>query len=601
LAPITVHNKDVTGLVMAPFASFDLRGGVDFSNLITRGINVYSAEVVVDFQDGSFSNSQPVNPAGGSWSLLSLTGEASSPVRIVLETYTDKGTFFDEIQTKLSEQSNLDFKPEPVSAGALITGKGLGRGTYYNYLFEPTIGSYVFTVKSPGTHLELYDVTTNARVSPSSSQDFYYDSLSVGSAYYIQVNLNNSFSQDFAFQVDPVKTTVTKVTLGGTVDFSDIPSGVSVTSAKIDIFADYNLLGSEPITLSAGTGSWSSSVDYYGSPRPVVFVITADLDTPVTITHQEAGSISGSDTNLSFKPEIVITGEKEVTRTPITGSDTFLYVPDADGYYSLGVDADPNNNWGAARTSLELRDLQTGGSYYADDPDNDGKVELMAYLDAGTPYIIEVYSPTGTYGFQAKAEEQLTLGGTVGYSGLSPWTTNSEEILIFFLDDLSPYPISESVQSDGTWSISGPVSSLPKTDEAVIALVASSSGGEWVLETQTVGLSGDNKTINFSPDASDKSVATGAWHTRSTVGGTDWLLWVPPSSGFYQLDAESIDPYMYLYEDSGLGWQLVAENDDYRDGYNSRIDYNFTGGRPYLIRVKDLNGSGDFRFKADLP
>ncbi|MDR3145933.1 MAG: hypothetical protein LBU21_06620, partial [Treponema sp.] len=236
----------------------------------------------------------------------------------------------------------------------------------------------------------------------------------------------------------------------------------------------------------------------------------------------------------------------------------------------------------------------------------DGKVELGASLNAGNLYIIGVNSPVGPYQFQAEKLPALTLGGTVGYSGLS-WTTPSAEILLFLLpDDLSPHPpIIETGQvlPGNTWSINGPpVSSLLfKVDEAVIALVASSSGGEWVLETQTVGLSGDNKAINFSPDASDKSVATGAWHTRSTAGGTDWLLWVPPSSGTYQLDAESIggsDPYMYLYSDNGGGWNQIDEDDDWGGDYNSRIVGYFNGGRPCIIRVKDLNGSGDFRFKA---
>jgi hypothetical protein len=116
-------------------------------------------------------------------------------------------------------------------------------------------------------------------------------------------------------------------------------------------------------------------------------------------------------------------------------------------------------------------------------------------------------------------------------------------------------------------------------------------------------VSGGNYAIDFSPENSDKNVATGAWHDRSTDGVVgEWLLWVPDTTGEYVLDAErtdtSWDPYMYLYD--GFTGDYLTHNDDDGGNNNSRIYYSVTAGYPYLIRVRDYNnGYGDFRFRAE--
>jgi hypothetical protein len=131
---------------------------VDYSKLTSLGISINRAQVEALQGDSTpifLGYTDVYDPAGGPWS-LSLIGEASAPVRLVLTVNTDGGYIYDEISTTVADQSGLDFSPGPIGAGTSITGKGLGN---YWYLFVPdNTGTYAFTVNSPGTSPQLYDV-----------------------------------------------------------------------------------------------------------------------------------------------------------------------------------------------------------------------------------------------------------------------------------------------------------------------------------------------------------------------------------------------------------------------------------------------------------
>jgi hypothetical protein len=521
------------------------------------------------------------------------------PVLLNLRVQIYGETLYDQIRTTLTaSRSDLDFRPGPVSAGTTINGVGSGSSDY-GYLFVPDAsGPYAFNLSGAGSQyveLNLYDAMGNPVGYASGYPDAALSSsLTAGDTYYIQLYLNSSY-RNFQFRVDPVN----QVSLGGTVNFSGLLSsfsGVTVDSAAMAIYADnsaHTLLGTSYI--NTGDGSWSAQAGLAGPSIPAVFVIAADLSNGVTISDQVYGTISGSDSGLNFIPAAV--GLNPVTRTTINSWDYLLYVPDTTGNHSLRVSQNPSDG-PAQYMEVQVYDTQTGN--YLAYAYGYGELELVQMLTAGNPYLIQVNSGWfETYQFQAEELQPVTLSGTVDFSGLSSWDTASAEVFIVSGSNAAILGTGTVSLPGGAWS----VSDLLLSGKAFVALFALSTGGEGVLATQTVGISGGIPAIVLSPGDSDRNVATGVWHTRSTNGIVgDWLLWIPESAGTYVLDAErtdSMDPYMYLYD--GLTGSQIASNDDGGDGNNSRIQRDdFEAGHPYLIRVRDYgNGFGNFQFKAE--
>jgi hypothetical protein len=277
-------------------------------------------------------------------------------------------------------------------------------------------------------------------------------------------------------------------------------------------------------------------------------------------------------------------------KTAIGGYDSFLFVPTAGGNFALQA-------WSDTSININVYDGLTGNGIA--NSSSYSSATAIASLSVGNPYIVRVWLNGYSFrDYQFYAGPPATLGGTVSFSSLSAWNADSAEVLVFS---------NSTVLKTGTVNLPGgawSIGDLPPFGEVFTALVGLSTGGEGVLATQTVSVSGDNNAINFSPGDSDKNVATGTWHDRSTAGALgEWLLWIPSASGEYVLDAErtggSWDPYMHLYD--GLTGSQIETDDDDGDGNNSRIQRDdFEAQHPYLIRVRALdNGSGAFRFKAE--
>jgi hypothetical protein len=385
--------------------------------------------------------------------------------------------------------------------------------------------------------------------------------------------------------------------IGGIVDGSGLASIISlINSATINGYLEPSY--TQIFSATPGSEGWSALVPSNAVGQPVRLVLTLNLNNGRSINSHIQTVLSASASDLDFAPTDIPSGTVVNGKTAANGYDSFLFVPTTSGYFSLQA--------GSSNTSIniEVHDGLTGnfiagsGSY--------SSTAITAPLISGNPYIVRVnLNGYSFYDYQFYADVALpaTLGGTVNFSGLTSWSTAFAEVLVFAPSFDNAYDIMGTGMvslSDGTWSISD-----PPLGQVFIALSALSTGGEGVLKTQTINVSGGNYAIDFSPENSDKNVATGTWHIRTTTGGPlgEWLLWIPSTSGEYVLDAErtddSWDPYMHLYD--GLAGVEIERNDDGGGNLNPRIQRSdFTAGYPYLIRVRALgSGYGDFRFKAE--
>jgi hypothetical protein len=386
------------------------------------------------------------------------------------------------------------------------------------------------------------------------------------------------------------------MTIGGLVDYSGLPSSISsaISSATVSAYLDNPAHTPIVTDVPVAAGAWSTAVPANTAGQPVRLVLTLNLTISQSINSQIQTVLTGSASDLDFAPLPAPIATAINGMSGINGYDGLLFVPASSENYSLQAGSN-------TYISFYVYDGLTGNQI-AYSSQSYLTSTLIVPLSAETPYIIRI-SPDGqsfqAYQFYADLIPPVTFGGTVNFSELTSWSADSAGILVF---SSQPYPYSVLQTGavslpGGGWSING---SVPA--EVFIALVGLSSEGAGVLETQTVNVSGGNNAINFSPEDSDKNVATGAWHDRSSNGAVgEWLLWIPEATGEYVLDAENIsmDPYMYLYD--GLTGNQIAFDDDGGDSNNSsRIYCSVTAGHPYLIRVRAYsNGSGTFRFKAE--
>jgi hypothetical protein len=418
-----------------------------------------------------------------------------------------------------------------------------------------------------------------------------YANLSAGTPYIVQVSNIGNFT-DYQFRMQAA----TPITIGGSVDYSGLPSSISsaIVSATVSAYLD-NAAHTPVVTGVPVTGtSWTASVPANALGQTVRLVLTLNLDNNRSITSHIQAVLEDPASDLDFVPAPIATAING--KTTADRDDWLLLVPAAGGVYELQLQAENTYVWFSVYDGLT-------GNYIADAPGSDSSTGINLPLSAGNPYIIQIYvggEIFHDYQFSFSELPPTTLGGTVGFTGLDPWTPDSAGVLIFSGSDYAVLETGAVSLPGGGWSVSA---SLPA--EVFIAMVAQSTGGEGVLAAQTVTVSGDDSGIDFSPDDLDKDLATGAWHNRNTTAGArgDWLLWIPENTGTYVLDAErtdgSMDPYMYLYD--GLTGTLITSDDDGGGNLNSHIQYSeFVGGHPYLIRVRDYSDrAGTFRFKAE--
>jgi hypothetical protein len=592
-APISVYDQDISAPALGPFTvnRFDLGGTVDFSVLTDLGITPTYASVAVHRDDETpgqlGSTGINLSAPTPTWSLGLLTEEASLPVRIMLHVEISGSYFHDEIQTTLSaDQSDLDFTPGPVSAGAIING--VGNGGYYRYLFVPDApGEYVFKVSCAGsqnTRLALHDASGDQIAYEYGYPDAVLSSVLTDEYpyYYIDLQLYSPY-RDFQFQVNPVS----QVDLAGTVDFSDLLaafSGVTVSSAEIAIYADnsaHTPLG-EPVAINPSDGSWSATVGVDGPSVPVVFVITANLSND-QINHQVNHTISGDDSSLDFDFEIP-TGGETLTRTTINDYDYLLYVPATTGTYSLGVSTGANQYM-----QVILYDAQTGsqlGSTTGYD-----EIELVRNLEAGKVYRIRVYANTQfrTYQFQASELQPVTLSGTVDLSGLAPLTEAGINIIgtqiQVYNGTSSPSQLGYvTVENNGTWSLEIPASGAQTV--RIVAAVNLNNGRTITAHRQET-ISGDTPNLTLVPAA--VSPSGGQLLTRVSDYGTSCFLLVPATTGLFNLGASSANntPSLTLYD--------ASANTTLASG-SASLYAELTAGTPYIVQVSNITSFTAYQF-----
>jgi hypothetical protein len=531
----------------------------------------------------------------GSWS-LSVPVSGSQAVRIAAVIYLNNGReiFAQRQDTIRGNTVRLDLAPATL---ALANGQPLSRtalGSGDAFLFVPSVGG-LFTLEAfsgngtPG--LSLY----NAAGAPLalSGNGSLLTELGAGIPYIVQVDSLGSFAT-YRVQL----TATASALISGSVDYSGLPSSIrsKIRSGTVSGYlGNVQIAGGAPVNSG---GAWSALVPSYAIGQEAYLILTLNLDNDLSIAgHIGAPSLSGSA--LKFAPAAV-TGELN-SKTGAEGSDSFLFVPEEAGRYTLEAQKT------GVTIGLTVYDGLTGSQIASDS--SSGLIEIVSLsLNKGAPYIVQVdLSGHSSPDYQFYSGPALTLGGTVGFSGLSSWTTASAKMFVFAPSGAN-YALAETAAvslEDGSWSIK----SLMPDGDKFFALVARSSEGEGVLATRSVSVSvsGNPNNINFTPADTDKNVATGTWHTKSVSSGSTgtWLLWIPGTAGKYALDAEqtgsSITPYMYLYD--GLTGGLIASNYSWNGTVNAHIERNdFAKGHPYLVRVRDWsNGSGSFKFKAEAP
>jgi hypothetical protein len=576
-------------------ASASIGGSVDYSSLPGSISSIISSATVSGYLNNS-TNTEIVSGVlveGSNWSTLipaNLTGQAA---RLVLTLNLSNGhSLTSHIETVLPA-TDIDFSLASIASDSAINGKSDADG-YGWLLFVPeNSGTFALQAESDtAPYLSVYDGVTGSYIYGVSGGYLVTLNLmlSAGTPYIIRISIGGQSFHDYQF------TAFAPVTLGGSVNYSSLPSSISSAISSATVSGYLNNPANTQIFSDAavGSGAWSALIPGNAIGQTARLVLTMNLNNGRSFYSYIQTVLS--TTGLDFSPaaipsDTIINGKSNASR-----EDRLLFVPASNGNYTLQAESD-------TYTAITVYDGVTGAQIITS-----YSWSLLSMLDvalnAGTSYIIEI--STYVYSFrdyQFSVIPPVTLGGAVNFSSLSSWSTDSAEILIFSGSNSSPYSydIRETGMVNlpgGSWSISGPIGG-----EAFIALVALSSGGEGVLDSQTVSVSGDNNAINFAPGDTDKNVATGAWHSRTTSGSRgNWLLWIPGAAGEYVLDAETVsgmDPYMYLHD--GITGDLIAYNDDRVDNHNSQIQRNdFVAGHPYLIRVRDYgNNSGTFQFKAE--
>jgi hypothetical protein len=599
-APVSAYDQDVSAPGLGPFTvnQIDLSGVVNFNDLTSLGLTtIYDAWVEVYANGGipGILGGASVNLEDGSWSLSLVTEEASLPARIVLVVDIGGGGayIYDEIQTTLTgNRSDLDFRPgEVISAGTTINGTSIGNG--YGYLFVPdTSGDYAFTLSGAGFNQTYISLSDNMGYYLGDTYGYPDAALSqfltAGAVYYIWLDLYAPY-RDFQFRVDPVS----QATLGGTVDFSGILSsfagtGVTVNYADIAVYADNSL--HTPIGMAAintGDGSWSAIVDMAGSSVPALFVITVNLSNGNTVNFQEQRSISGSNSGLTFNSGAVTVGST-VSRTTVNHYDWLLFVSTVTGDYSLKI-----NGGAVGNRSLDLYDGETGSHLVGFG--GEGELEIIRTLNAGTPYLIRVFSnyfSFESYQFRAEELQPATLSGTVSLSGLAvlPSTDiNSTEIQVYAGGSSPAFLGSTMADSGGSWSLAVPASG---TQAVRIVAYIHLNSGLWISAQRQDTISGNTDDLDLAPTA--VSLAGGQALVRTGGAWEDLFLFVPASGGFFNLTAISgggYTPWLTLYDTAGA---LLAQG-------SGSVYAELSAGTPYIVRVENIGSFAAYQFQLSSP
>jgi hypothetical protein len=110
------------------------------------------------------------------------------------------------------------------------------------------------------------------------------------------------------------------------------------------------------------------------------------------------------------------------------------------------------------------------------------------------------------------------------------------------------------------------------------------------------GVSSWDNPLPYAPGADENTTARNRRFEES--GDEDFFLIVPDRNGRLTMETTGrMDTYMYLYDYDTR--EMLDENDDGGQSYNSRIRYDVQAGKRYLVRIKDLDeGTGDYGFRA---
>jgi hypothetical protein len=531
----------------------------------------------------------------GIWS-TTIPVSGSRAVRIVANIVLNNGrTIITHQQATINGNTfNLDLTSTAVSpaSGQLVPRVSSTYGSD-SFLLVPSAGDFfnLGAISSDGMsnpYLYLYDAATGDELARSDNGPLY-TVLIAGTPYIVSVNNIGPFMA-YQFRMSALAS----ASIGGSVDYSNLHSSISslISSATVSGYLEPShtqIVSGAPVP--AGGGAWSASIPSSAVGQTIRLVLTLNLSNGRTINSHIQRVLSAPAADLDFAPTAIASETTMNSKTTASGYDSFLFVPAAGGNFAL-------QSWSDTSININVYDGLTGhgiansSSYLS--------ATAIASLSSGNPYIVQVYLNGYSFrDYQFYAGPPATLGGTVSFSGLTAWSPDSAAVLAFTRsgNDYNVLGTGTVSLSGGAWSISD----LPPSGEVFTALVGLSTGGEGVLATQTVSVSGNNNAIDFSPGDSDKNVATGTWHNRSVTSDMEtWLLWIPGASGEYMLDTErtggSVYPYMFLYDG------LTGVRIDYSyGGENSRIQRaDFEAGHPYLIRVWNTSsGSGSFQFKAE--
>jgi hypothetical protein len=584
LQPATLSGTvSLTGL--APLTS---------SNISYTEIHVYT-DASSPFYLGS-----TMADSGGSWS-IPVPASESQAVTIVAYIHLDNGLFIpaQRQDTINGDSASLDLAPTAVSLAGGQTVTRVSGNSYDDwFLFVPAAGGFFNLGAISGNStpaITLYDAVAGTELVHSNSGSLYTQ-LSAGTPYIVRVSNIGNFTA-YQFQLS---SPITSTAIGGSVSYSGLPGSVSsiissaTVSGYLDNPANTQIFSGAPVS----GGVWSALIPSNAAGQTARLILTLNLNNGLRIASHIETVLSG--TGIDFSPTGIASGTAINSRSDVNGVGRLLFVPESSGTFALQAASEPNTaiNVYDAVTGLAIGSVDYSWSF----------ATLEVALSAGKPYIIEVFTSAYlgyghiAYQFSTNPVPPVTLGGIVDFSGVSSWSANSAGMFVF----LATHHFSYNTVGTGTVSLPGGAWSISASTigETFFTMVALSSGGEGVLATQTVNVSGDNiSNINFSPEDSNKNVATGSWHNRSVSidSREDWLLWIPDTTGEYVLRVEMTgDGFMHLgmYLYDGLTGAEIAFDNQSSD-YSSIQRNDFVGGNPYLVRVVGYSGSDAFRFKAE--
>jgi hypothetical protein len=572
-----------------PVTQTNLSGTVNFSGLLSpfSGVTVSSAEITI-YADNSIHTTLgtgTVNPDDGSWTAtVGLAGSSVPAVLVITTNLSNTQTVYHQEDLSINgSASGLNFNPGAVTGGSAVARTIINGNDYFLYVPETT-GNYSLRVSETDQYmgLELHDIQAGTPPDSTGGPDGLelIQMLNMGNPYLIRVYSWSSQSSAYQFQAEALQP----VTLSGTVNLNGLAPLTSgdINYTEIQIYnGASNPVPLGPPVTAESNGTWSATISASGT-QAVRIVAYTYLNNGRILTAHRQDTVSGNTSGLDLAPAAVSpTAGQPVPRVSANNLDSFLLVPSTSGFFNLGVISDSGMS-----PAISLHDAATGAQLAQ------GVNSLYASLVATTPYIVRIENVWAftAYQFQMSAiASTISIGGTVNNSGLPSSITSliSSATVSGFLDYIQI--ISGAPVTGSAWSALVPSDFTGQTADMVLRLNLN-NGLAINSHIQTV-LTASASDIDFAPAA----IANGATITgKSGANENDWLLFVPPTSGDFILQAES-DAYILIEVYDGLtGYPITNSWAD----FSVTITTSFSALNPYIIRVFN-GGSGDFQLKAE--